>query len=71
MSDELAIGVTPFGGIGGGGGGPSKEGRGGGGGGAGAADGGGDFDDVSPVWTWWRASCGSMPSWLFQVTPDG
>lgn len=45
MSDELVVGVTPFGGIGGGRGGPSIEGRGGGGGGAGPEDGGGLFED--------------------------
>ena len=71
MSEELEVEVLPFGGIGGGGGGPSNEGRGGGGGGAGAEERDGVFEDVWPVWTWWRASCGSMPFWLFQVTPDG
>lgn len=71
MSDELDIGVTPFGGIGGGGGGPSNAGIGGGGGGAGPEDGDEIFEDIWPVWTSWRASCGSMPFSLFQVTPDG
>ena len=71
MSDELEVGVTPFGGIGGGGGGPSNEGRGGGRGEAGPVVGGRFFADAWPVWTSWRASCGSMPFWLFQVTPDG
>ncbi len=52
MSDELEVGMTPFGGIGGGGGGPSNEGRGGGGGGARPVDdGGGVFEDGWPVWT--------------------
>lgn len=49
MSDELEVGVTPFGGIGGGGGGPSNEGRGGGGGAAGPEVGGMFFADVWPV----------------------
>ena len=71
MSEELEVEVPPFDGIGGGGGGPSKEGRGGGGGGAGPEERSVVFEDVWPVWTWWRASCGSMPFWLFQVTPDG
>ena len=52
----------------------SNVGRGGGGGGGGAADvegAVGDCDDGWPDWTSWRASSGSIPDLLFQVTPDG
>lgn len=65
--------LVPLGGIGGGGG-ASNFGRGGGGGGAGADDDGGlmtAFDEGWPDCTCRRASCGSIPSLLFHVTPVG
>ena len=62
--------VVPFVDIGGGGGTLSNDGRGGGGGGAGV-DVVGDVVGECPDWTCRRASNGSMPSWLFQVTPVG
>ena len=69
--DEL----VPFAGIGGGGGAPSRVGIGGGGGGGGPEDaedvGAAPKARVSPACTWRSASCGSIPSLLFQVTPDG
>ena len=64
--------LVPLTGIGGGGGGPFRAGIGGGGGAGGFEDEGTALIDlVSPDCTWRSASCGSIPSLLFHVTPDG
>lgn len=72
MSEVLAPEV-PLVGISGGGG-ASNDGRGGGGGGDGTFEVDGAVEALDgdwPDWTSWRASIGSIPFLLFQVTPVG